>query len=121
MYTNTVLIVDDSEIIMKVLSSMVRKAGYNILSAVDGKKALEFFDGRNIDLVITDLNMPETDGLELISKIRQQADYRYMPIVLFFSGSREYEKKNIETSGATILFDKNNIREKIISTINKML
>ena len=121
MYTNTVLIVDDSEIIMKTLSMMVRKAGYNILSAIDGKKALEFFDGRDIDLVVTDLNMPVMDGLELINKIRVEPGYCYIPIVLFFSDSREKENKVINTSGATILFDKNNIREKIISTINKML
>ena len=61
-YTNTVLIVDDSPIVTQVLSFMIRKAGYNILSAVDGEKALELLDGRDIDLVITDLNMPILDG-----------------------------------------------------------
>lgn len=120
-YTNTVLIVDDSQMVTKVLSFIVKKAGYNILSAIDGKNALEFFDGREIDLVITDLNMPNMDGLEFISEIRLKEYYQYIPVVLFIPDGEKNRKEIIETSGATILFDKNNIKEKIIPTINKML
>jgi len=120
-YTNTVLIVDDSPIVTQVLSFMIRKAGYNILSAVDGEKALELLDGRDIDLVITDLNMPNMNGLELISEIRSQEYYRYLPVVLFIADGEEDRKKYMETSGATMLFDKSNIKEKIIPTIKKML
>ena len=78
-YTNTILIVDDSQMVSKVLSFKIGKAGYNVLSAVDGRKALEFFDGREIDLVITDLNMPNMDGLELINEIRLKEYYCYNP------------------------------------------
>jgi len=120
-YTDTVLIVDDSSMVTKVLSFMIKKAGYNILSAVDGKNALELFDGREIDLVITDLNMPNMNGLELINEIRSKEYYCYTPVVLFNAGSGEDQKKIMKTSGATMLFDKNNIREKIITTIKKML
>jgi len=120
-YTNTVLIVDDSHMIVKVLSFMLKKAGYTVLSGIDGKNALEFFDGRDIDLVITDLNMPNMNGLELISEIRSQEYYRYLPVVLFIADGEEDRKKYMETSGATMLFDKSNIKEKIIPTIKKML
>ena len=120
-YTNTVLIVDDSPIVTQVLSFMIRKAGYNIISAVDGEKALELLDGRDIDLVITDLNMPILDGLELIKEIRLHKYYRYMPVVLFFKDSIEEENKIMKTSGATMLFDKNDIRDKIIPAIKKMI
>ena len=70
-YTKTILIVDDSQMVTKVLSFKIGKAGYNVLSAIDGRKALEFFDGREIDLVITDLNMPNMNGLEFINEIMQ--------------------------------------------------
>ena len=120
-YTKNVLVVDDSEMVLKVLSFMIKKAGYTILSAVDGKNALEFFDGRDIDLVITDLNMPNMDGSELISEIRSKEYYRHIPIVLFSSGSEENQKKILKTSGATLLFDKNSIQEKMIPTIKKMI
>lgn len=120
-YVNTVLVVDDSEMIIKVLSFMIKKAGYTILSAIDGKNALEFFDGRDIDLVITDLNMPIMEGPVLITEIRSKEDHRQIPIVLFFAGSEEEQAKILATSGATILFDKSCIKDKLIPTIKKMI
>lgn len=120
-YTNTVLIVDDSEMIVKVLSFMIKKAGYDVLSANDGRNALELFDGRDIDLVFTDLNMPNMDGIKLITEIRSNEYYRYTPVVLFIPDNEKGRKEIIETSGATMLFDKNSIKEKIIPTIKKML
>ena len=120
-YTSTVLVVDDSEIVVKVLSFMIKKAGYTILSASGGRNALEFFDGRDIDLVITDLHMPEMDGTELISEIRSKEYYRHMPIVLFIAGKVENQEKILKTSCATMLFDKNNIKDEIIPAIKKMI
>jgi len=120
-YTNTILVVDDSEMVLKVLSFMIKKAGYTVLSAINGKAALEFFDGRDIDLVITDLNMPNMDGIELISQIRSKEFYRHIPIVLFNAGNEEEQKNILKTSGATLLFDKNDIQDKMIPTIKKMI
>lgn len=120
-YTNTILIVDDSEMIEKVLGFMIKKAGYNILSANNGRNALQLLDGRNVDLVLTDLNMPEMDGIALIKQIRSCEYYRYIPVVLFVLDTEKGRKEIIKTSGATMLFDKNNIKERIIPTIKKIL
>lgn len=120
-YTNTILIVDDSEMIVKVLSFMIKKAGYEVLSASDGANALVLFDGRNIDLVLTDLNMPNMDGLQLTSYIRASERYRYIPVVLFVPDNENGRNEIIETSGATILFDKANIKEKMLPAIKKIL
>lgn len=120
-YTNTILIVDDSQMVVKVLSFVIKKAGYEILSADDGQNALEFFDGRDIDLVITDLNMPVMDGTELINEIRLKEYYRYTPVILFIPDSENDKQKFMAKKGATMLFDKNNIKEKIIPAIKKMV
>ena len=120
-YTNTILVVDDSEMVVKVLSFLIKKAGYTVLSAIDGKAALDFFDGREIDLVITDLNMPNMNGIELINEIRLKEYYRHIPVILFSAGNEEEQKQILKTSGATLLFDKNDIQEKMIPTIKKML
>ncbi len=120
-YTNTILIADDSEMIVKVLGFMLKKAGYEVLSASDGKNALELFDGRNIDLVLTDLNMPNMDGLEFIKFVRASEHYRYIPVMLFVPDNEKGRKETIETSGATILFDKANIKEKLLPAIKKIL
>lgn len=118
-YTNTVLVVDDSEMVLKVLSFMIKKAGYTFLSATDGSKALDLFDGRDIDLVITDLNMPNMTGNALISGIRAKEHYRYIPIVLFTSGSGD--ERIAGTSGATLFFNKRDIHDKMIPTIKKII
>lgn len=120
-YTNTILVVDDSEMVVKVLSFMIKKAGYNVLTAVNGKAALNLFDGREIDLVITDLNMPVMNGIELISEIRLKEYYCHIPVILFSAGNEEEQKQMLKTSGATLLFDKMYIHEKMIPTIKKML
>ena len=120
-YTNTILIVDDSKVILKVLGFIIKKAGYNILSAEDGEDALAFFDGRDIDLVITDLNMPKMNGSILINEIRKKEYYRYIPTILFTAENESGQKEIKETAGATMLFDKRNITEKIFLTIEKML
>lgn len=119
-YSNTILVVDDSAMIVKVLDFMLQKAGYTTLSAEDGEEALTFFDGREIDLVITDLNMPNMDGQSLINEIRQKEYYRYMPIVLFFSGNEEDKKKYLKKSGATVLFDKNDIKNQMLTVIKNI-
>ena len=119
-YTNTVLIVDDSSMIVTMLSFMIKKEGYTVFSAEDGSKALELFNGREIDLMITDLNMPNVNGTELISEIRLKEYYRYIPVVLF-SADIENEKNELMKSGATMLFDKKDIKGKIIPTIRKLL
>lgn len=120
-HTNTVLIADDSEMIVKALGFMIKKAGYTVLSADDGKNALHFFDGRNIDLLITDLNMPNMGGEELIQKIRSKESYRFMPIMLFVADDDRGREEFIKTSGATMVFDKKDISGKILPTIKSIL
>jgi len=120
-YAKTVVVVDDADIVRTMLSFMIEKAGYETLSCVDGEDALTFFDGREVDLVITDLNMPNMDGAALIKTIRANELYRYTPVVLFVADDAEDKDSFRSASGATLLFDKNNINEQLLPTIKKLI
>lgn len=119
--SKTVLLVDDSDMVIRVISFILKNAGYTILTGCDGDDALSHFDGKNIDLVITDLNMPNKDGLQLINEIRKMHYYRFLPVVLFVSDSSINIQDYIKTSGATMLLDKDSIKEKLVSTVKKMI
>lgn len=120
-WAKTVLVVDDADMVRTMVSFMLEKAGYNTLAGVDGEEALTFLDGREVDLVITDLNMPNVDGAELITKIRSNELYQYTPVVLFMADDADDKGNPGRTSGATMTFDKNNIKEKLLPAIKKLI
>jgi DNA-binding NtrC family response regulator len=67
-----ILIVDDDEIFGKVLEQTLRRQGYELVRAHNGKEALRHYNSRTIDLVITDLIMPDFEGIELIMELQRQ-------------------------------------------------
>jgi two-component system chemotaxis response regulator CheY len=117
----TVLIVDDSDLVRRILGFTLKKEGFNTLFAEDGKEALSHLDGRDISLIVSDLNMPVMGGLEMIKEVREMENYRFMPVVLFVSDAGADLNHYIRTSGATIVFDKDAIKEKLASTVKKLI
>lgn len=79
---NRIVIVDDSESTRLVVKMALAKFGVTIIEACDGKEAFELFDGRRIDLLITDYNMPHMNGAELIKSVRAIGNYSVLPIIL---------------------------------------
>src|SRR5262245_37534452 len=78
-----VLIVEDNAISATVLEHTLDKHGYETLTASDGDEALSFLESHpEIELVITDLVMPKTDGVELVSKIKERAEWNSIPILV---------------------------------------
>ena len=89
-----VLIADDSPTIRKFVSFSLKMQGLEVLAACDGMEAIEIVSGRKIDLIITDLNMPNMDGFELIQTLRANQEYEDVPIIILSSlaGSEEIER-----------------------------
>jgi two-component system chemotaxis response regulator CheY len=117
----TVLLVDDSEMVIRLTSHTLKKAGYEVISALDGDSALVNFNGQEIDILITDLNMPIKDGIALIREMRTIPYYRFLPAILFMSNPYANAEENIRVSGATLLFDKESIKDKLIETVKRLI
>ena len=77
-----VLVVDDSATVRKVLQAALSGAGYDVTEAESGEQALEYAENSNFDLLMTDLNMPQMDGFELVRKFRKMDGYRFTPTIM---------------------------------------
>jgi len=117
----TILIVDDSDSIREVVRFTLENEGYNVLVGVDGKDALKHLNGQTIDLVITDLHMPEMDGIELIKHIRAMPEYERVPILFLTTESQTSKKMEAKDAGATGWIIKPFVPAKLISAINKVI
>ncbi len=91
----TVLVVDDSPTVVKFVSYSLKNSGFSVITAIDGMDAIEKVSslGSAVDLVITDLNMPNMDGYELISVLRQSEEYSKTPIIILSSEEDDDDKK----------------------------
>ena len=97
-----VLVVDDSETVRQVLQLTLSNAGYDVIEAEDGDDALlKIASAPAVDMLITDLNMPKMDGLELIQKIREDNKHRFTPIVMLTTESSEEKKRAGREAGAS--------------------
>jgi len=116
-----VLIVDDSESIREVVKFTLESEGFDVMVGVDGKDATKFLDGRGIDLVITDLHMPEMNGIELIKEIRTIDSYKRIPILFLTTESQATKKMEAKEAGATGWIVKPFVPAKLIAAVNKVV
>ncbi len=117
----TILIVDDSYSIRESVGFLLSEAGYNIIKAIDGQNALTFLDGRKIDLILTDLHMPNMNGIELISNVRNSGDYKRIPMLLLTTETLKEKKLEAKKAGATGWLNKPFEKQKLFKVINKVL
>ncbi|MEK6744350.1 MAG: response regulator [Nitrospirota bacterium] len=99
--SKTFLIVDDSASMRQLVAFTIKDAGYDVLLAENGKDALEKMSRAKVDMVITDLNMPEMDGITFIRELRSKADYKFVPIVMLTTESQEAKKQEGRAAGAS--------------------
>ncbi|MDP2336572.1 MAG: response regulator [Bacteroidota bacterium] len=116
-----ILIVDDSESIREILTYSIENAGYGVMVACDGLDALQYFDGRPIDLLLTDYHMPKLNGLELIGKVRKKEDYKFIPILVLSTENQLEMIKEARDSGATGWLMKPFSTEKLLQTLRKVI
>ena len=102
-----VLVVDDSSTARSHISRILNNLGIkNLTQAENGKDAIKKFSEQNFDLIVTDLNMPEMDGQELVEYIRKDIGDTYIPILMVTSEADESRLASVQQSGVSAIFDK---------------
>jgi two-component system chemotaxis response regulator CheY len=113
--------VDDSASMREMIAFTLRNAGYNIIEAVDGKDALVRLSGAPVQMLVTDLNMPNMDGIELIRQVRSLAAYKYTPIVMLTTESQDDKKQAGRAAGASGWIVKPFKAEQLVAVAKKLL
>jgi two-component system chemotaxis response regulator CheY len=116
-----ILIVDDSESLRAVLVFVLEDAGYEVLIAADGVDAQKHLNGQDFNLIITDLHMPNMDGIELIRIIRSMEAYRQTPILFLTTESQQEKKNEAREAGATGWIIKPFQHNKLIAAVGKVI
>jgi two-component system, chemotaxis family, chemotaxis protein CheY len=115
-----VLTIDDSKTIRDMLMLTLAEAGFDVLQAVDGQDGLDVLDREQVDVVITDINMPRMDGYEVIRNLRNNSAHRSIPILVLTTESEADKKSLARAAGATGWMVKPFDPERLIATINKV-
>mgnify|MGYP000949383453 CR=1 FL=1 len=117
----TILTVDDSASVRQMVGFTLREAGFNVIEASDGSDALAKIKGKPINMVVTDLNMPNMDGIELIRQLRANPMYKFTPIIMLTTESQAEKKIEGKNAGATGWIVKPFKPEQLTAVINKVM
>jgi two-component system chemotaxis response regulator CheY len=96
----TIMVVDDSSSLRQVVRMSLEGAGYQVLEAGDGQAALALLDGRQINMVVCDVNMPKLDGISFVKQAKQLPAYRFLPVLMLTTESSEEKKQAGKAAGA---------------------
>ncbi|MEV4641783.1 response regulator [Actinoplanes sp. NPDC049548] len=117
----TILIVDDSASVRQVVSIALKGAGYDVIAGVDGKDALTKLNGQRIHLIISDVNMPNMDGITFVSEARKLPAYKFTPIIMLTTESQEEKKRQAQAAGAKAWVTKPFQPEQMLNAVAKLI
>jgi len=116
-----IMAVDDSATIRELLRDILTAAGYDVITAVDGADALAKIERESYDMLITDLNMPQLDGIGLISAVRKLPGQRFLPILMLTSVTDDAKKIAGKQAGASAWIDKPFKLQQFLSVVQMVL
>lgn len=117
----TVMIVDDSISIRQVVGLTLRGAGYDVIEGSNGRDALAKLGGRKVHLVVSDVNMPEMNGIEFVKAVKAQPEYRFLPIIMLTTESSDEKKREGQAAGARAWVVKPFKPEVLLNAVQKLI
>jgi len=116
-----IMTADDSASIRQMVSFTLKQSGYEVIEAVDGRDALTKLASQKVDMLVTDLNMPNLDGLGLIRGVRAGSLNKFIPIIMLTTESQDSKKGEGKAAGATGWIVKPFKPEQLIAVVKKVL
>ena len=117
----SILAVDDSTSLRMMVTATLKSAGYEVTEAPDGRAALEIAQRNAFNLVLTDVNMPNMDGIALTRELRQLPSYKFTPILVLTTESGVEKKQQGKAAGATGWIVKPFNPDTLLATIKKVI
>lgn len=116
-----ILAVDDSFTVLASIKLALERRGYELVMCRRAEDALRELSGKKVDLIITDLNMPGMDGVTFIRRVRADAAYRFIPIVMLTTESQQAKKEEARKAGATAWITKPFTPDQLEMVMKKLL
>jgi len=117
----TILIVDDSASLRQVVAIALKGAGYEVIEAGDGKEGLAKLDGTKINLIVSDVNMPNMDGLEMVLEIKKMAAYKFTPIIMLTTEAGADMKERGKAAGVKAWVVKPFKPDQMLDAVSKLV
>lgn len=117
----TIMIVDDSASFRQVVAIALKGAGYEVLEGIDGKDALSKLKGQKIHLIISDVNMPNMDGIGFLTAVKQLPAYKFTPVIMLTTESQEAKKREGQMGGAKAWLVKPFKPDLLLSAVQKLV
>ena len=117
----TILVVDDSASFRQVVALTLKGAGYDVVEAGDGKDALTKLDGRKIHLIISDVNMPNLDGIAFLKQVKLHPNYKFTPVVMLTTEGQDAKKNEGREAGAKAWIVKPFMPPQVLDAVAKLV
>jgi two-component system, chemotaxis family, chemotaxis protein CheY len=117
----TILIVDDSSSVRSVVGIALKGAGYDVIEACDGKDALSKLTGQKVHLIVSDVNMPNMDGITMVKEVKKLPAYKFTPICMLTTEAEKSKMQEGKAAGAKAWIVKPFQPPKLLDVVSKLI
>jgi len=115
-----ILVVDDCRTTRKIVSLYLNNAGYKTIAAANGVEAIEKLVSSEVDIIISDLNMPQMDGAGLVEWVRSNPSYRDIPFIILTTENDNLRKSELIRKGASAFLSKPITKENLVEEVTRI-
>jgi two-component system chemotaxis response regulator CheY len=119
--SKTILIVDDSDSLRQVVNIALSGAGYNVIEACDGRDALSKLNGSKVHLIVSDVNMPNMNGIEFVKQAKQLPQYKFTPVIMLTTENQQSMMEEGKKAGAKAWMVKPFKPAQMLQAVSKLL